>query len=166
MKNCKIQNYESPNKDSIFSKDKLNCVYLDRELTFRFSSVKETKKFLAFLRSEIDALITSANIALVELYGYSRKAWYYSNENLFNEFADIEKTLNKIVKYQNSPSANFFIIQGLKNLFNGLEEIIIYLLPIFRKQNFHVDARQLENIKKRLLNEFNNLYNTLLEKRF
>jgi hypothetical protein len=156
MKNCKLKKYDTPNNASIFTKDKYFSVFLDRELTIRFSNKKHCEKFLSDLRKDIDNLITTVNNALCDIYKYYRISWYYTRINYFDEFENIESYLNKIVKYEWIANANYFIFTSLVKLFDELDYLCDLILKVFKKQNLWIEIKFLENIKKRLIIEITN----------
>ena len=163
MKHCKIEKYVQPYRNSIYTNDKYFHVNLNDNVTISFRSEKETLLFLSNLRREIDSLIITSNCSLIEIYKYYRTAWFYTNNIYFTEFKEIEENLNKIMKYQHSPNANHFILKNLRSLLENMISIIDLIFEVLKNNKMYLDCRILKSIKKRLLNEFNSLFNVLHE---
>ncbi|MEI6694542.1 MAG: hypothetical protein WCO13_00630 [Bacteroidota bacterium] len=161
MKKNNIQNYVKPYSNSIFTKDKYSHVYLNSDLIITFSSEKEILIFLSHLRREIDNLILVSNTTLIDIYKYYRTAWYYTNQIHFDNFKQIEENLNKIIKYQHSPNANFFIVSNLEGLLKNQIYLIDLICEVLKKNKLYLDYKILKSAKKRLLNEFNSFFDTL-----
>lgn len=157
MKNFKIDFYEKPNNNSIFTRDKYFCLSLQSDIIIRISSHKRMLKTIADIESLVNNYILSVNMKISELYKYYRTANYYSDLYIFDSFINCDKYIKKILQLQNTANKVYFAFSFMIKLNDEILHISKIIADVLKKNNLWFDLRIIQALSASLQTEFKNM---------
>lgn len=126
MKKVKFNIIQSPDKDSILTKDKQYSVWLRSGLTVYFPSYKAAVSFLVKTNDFFNQKLADYNLVFLELFLLYRQLWFVidikQSHKLKNDFCQLLDYFDKLPEYK-SVNAHYYI-------YRDFEHIHLYLLGI------------------------------------
>lgn len=150
MKKIHLKEFHYGEKSRLITKLRLHSVGLGNGLTFRFSSIRDLRAFLAETSRFLNIKVYELNEIFIEVLSNYRRAWFYLNpqedQKIKNSIQGIERAFNSII----SRHKDYYVFLDFSNICRLLIEILIILISIKKKRNNHLDTHLLHTVISRI----------------
>lgn len=153
MKKAKLGNPQTPDKTSIYIRDKKFHLFYNNKNKY-FTSNRDCQLFIANLNRTVNTYLTELNYIYIDCFSMYRKLFQLIDIEMFkNHFSIIDNAFSRTLKHS-SENRNYFIFRDMYMIVNELIDICKYFhdFELQRKnyENVHflrMTSNRLENIK-------------------
>jgi len=164
MKKIKIQQVISPDKTSVYIKQKYYCVYLGEQKFCYFNNEVKALRFLAETNRFYNSILHEQNYLYTQLFLEYRNTWFYISETqsnlLFNKFTEIDKNLNFVItKSTHYPNGNPMTFQYLSRINTSLLNIVLTLRNMKLEKDYFHEVQRIDIYTNQINSLITNLNN-------
>jgi hypothetical protein len=157
MKLIKIQEFKSPEKNSVYLDRQKYCVTLGNNTKHYFTDKRKVSNFLATTNKFLNEQLQELNLYFADCFTLYRSAWLiYDNKNAADQqkiiinFNNLTKSFDSAVKYRIGYLGNFAAWNFLNNIIANILEITSTLLPLFTYRQYFDKCTQLKRMIKNI----------------
>lgn len=152
MKRIELKNFSPPEKQSVYTKEKMYRVYLGNSHMYHFTAEFKVKKFL----SETTNLLNDSLYIINELYSHTfkefREYWFdadpHTEMRISKMFQTIDVTFSRTVR--KSHEINIFAFRNMFLIIQELVEINNIMIEFYTKKNDKSRVTKLKFIQEQL----------------
>lgn len=164
MKQIKIQQFTSPDKQSIYTERQKYKVTLGNGYIGTFTDKKNLSNFITEANLFLNTKLHELNFIYIELFGFYRIAWFYMDQkkssqlNLRqletktqNSLRQMDQAFNLIIDRSGYTNGNHFVFSHFKSIINPQIDLIENLLLLYKSKGHTDKVYKLEFLKNQLL---------------
>lgn len=168
MKSIKLKNIGFPDKESVFTDQRLYSVNLGNGIKRQFANKTHAKAFLAEVSRYLTYKLHECSELYIDVFTYWRRAWFYFDHNRYTGSHDynkwyklersckdqieiISEVMDRIYIGHVGENGNYFVFNNFYTVLDAMEKLVRNINAIYENKGNYGTIYELEILNRKIL---------------